>query len=42
MCYAVSSAENPIPVEPVPALDWQHFVAAVKARITYLSELGFP
>lgn len=42
VCYAVSSPENPIPVEPAAALDWQHFAAAIRARITYLAELGFP
>jgi hypothetical protein len=26
----------------VPALDWQHFAAAINARIAYLAELGLP
>lgn len=42
VCYAVSSPDRPEPVEPVAALDWQHFSAAIRARITYLAELGFP
>jgi hypothetical protein len=42
VCYVVSSPESPVPVEPTPVLDWQHFSAAVHARITYLAKLGFP
>jgi hypothetical protein len=42
VCYVVSSPERPAPVEPVPALDWQHFAAAINARIAYLAELGLP
>lgn len=42
VCYVVSSPEHPAPREPVPALDWQHFAAAIRARITYLAELGIP
>lgn len=42
VCYVVSSAEDPVPNELVPALDWQHFAAAIRGRIAYLAELGFP
>jgi hypothetical protein len=42
VCYVTSSAENPEPFEPVESLDWQHFSAAISARITYLKELGYP
>lgn len=42
VCYVVSSPEDPAPIEPVSALDWAHFAAAIHARITYLAELGFP
>jgi hypothetical protein len=42
VCYAASSLRNPTPVEPVPARDRHHFVAAIRARITYLAELGIP
>ncbi|MUN38351.1 PaeR7I family type II restriction endonuclease [Actinomadura litoris] len=40
VCYITSSEENPSPNELVESLDWQHFSAAIKARITYLNELG--
>jgi hypothetical protein len=42
VCYLISSASDPNPREPVPQLDWQHFCAAIKARIEYLSGLGYP
>jgi hypothetical protein len=42
VCYLVSSAADPGPREPVPQLDWKHFCAAIKARIEYLSGLGYP
>lgn len=42
VCYLVSSRENPGPIEPEPTLDWQHFSAAIQARIHYLSNLGYP
>ncbi len=42
VCYLVSSAAKPTPVEPEPALDWTHFAAAIRARITYLKGLGYP
>jgi hypothetical protein len=42
VCYLVSSPEDPRPAQPVPQLDWRHFVAAVQARITYLANLGYP
>ncbi|WP_242883712.1 PaeR7I family type II restriction endonuclease [Actinomadura litoris] len=42
VCYITSSEENPRPNELVESLDWQHFSAAIKARITYLNELGLP
>jgi hypothetical protein len=42
VCYLVSSAADPTPVEPEPALDWIHFAAAVRARIHYLKGLGYP
>jgi hypothetical protein len=42
VCYLVSSPADPTPVEPVVALDWRHFAAAIQARITYLAALGFP
>ena len=41
VCYLVSSAQNPDPQEPVAALDWKHFAAAVRARIHYMAELGY-
>jgi hypothetical protein len=41
-CFITSSAANPVPGEPVEALDWRHFSAAITARITYLQELGLP
>ncbi len=42
VCYLVSSATEPAPIEHEPALDWAHFAAAVRARIQYLKELGYP
>ncbi len=42
VCYITSSPENPKPNELVRGLDWQHFSAAINARITYLKELGMP
>jgi hypothetical protein len=42
VCYLVSSADNPTPTEPEPALDWTHFAAAIRARIHYLKGLGYP
>lgn len=42
VCYLISSPSNPGPQEPVPQLDWQHFCAAIKARIEFLSSLGLP
>lgn len=42
LCYVVSSRDATGPIEPSPQLDWRHFAAAVRARIEYLSELGYP
>ena len=42
VCYITSSAADPRPVELVPSLNWQHFSAAIHARITYLDDLGLP
>lgn len=42
VCYITSSAENPTPREPVEALNWRHFSAAINSRISYLRELGIP
>jgi len=42
VCYLVSSPDDPGPREPSPQLDWQHFAAAISARIEYLSNLGYP
>ncbi|WP_219466512.1 PaeR7I family type II restriction endonuclease [Nonomuraea rhizosphaerae] len=42
VCYITSSAAEPKPNEPMRALDWQHFAAAINARITYLKDLGLP
>lgn len=43
VCYITSSRETPDePIEPVQQLDWQHFAAAVNARISYLADLGIP
>jgi hypothetical protein len=42
VCFLVSSAARPGPREPVAQLDWQHFCAAIKARIEFLSSLGLP
>lgn len=40
--YAASSREDPGPREPSLSLDWQHFSAAIQARIKYLEALGLP
>jgi hypothetical protein len=42
VCYVTSSKESPSPIEPVGQLNWAHFAAGVRSRISYLSELGFP
>lgn len=42
VCYVTSSPADPKPQEPVAALDWKHFVAAINARLSYLNELGLP
>jgi hypothetical protein len=42
VCYLISSAGDPGPREPVLQLDWQHFCAAINARIQYLRTLGYP
>lgn len=42
VCYLVSSRSNPGPIEPERSLDWQHFAAAIQARIHYLAALGYP
>jgi hypothetical protein len=42
VCYLVSSATDPTPIELEPALDWTHFAAAIRARIHYLKGLGYP
>lgn len=42
VCYVTSSEAEPAPREPSRQLDWQHFAAAVNARITYLNGLGIP
>jgi hypothetical protein len=42
VCYITSSSAEPRPIEPVKSLDWQHFAAAITARLTYLKELGLP
>ncbi len=42
VCYLISSPDEPGPQEPVDKLDWQHFCAAIKARIEYLASLGYP
>lgn len=40
--YAASSSSGPGPREPTSSLDWQHFSAAIQARIKYLEALGIP
>ncbi len=40
--YAASSSSDPGPREPSSSLDWQHFSAAIQARIKYLEALGIP
>ncbi|MFL1427500.1 MULTISPECIES: PaeR7I family type II restriction endonuclease [unclassified Nocardiopsis] len=42
VCYVTSSKESLSPVEPVEQLDWSHFAAGVRSRISYLGELGYP
>lgn len=42
VCYCVSSPDDPGPREPSRLLDWQHFSAAIEARLEYLRRLGFP
>jgi hypothetical protein len=42
VCYVVSSRDDPGPREPSPRLDWRHFCAALQARLTFLSTLGYP
>jgi hypothetical protein len=42
VCYVVSSPADPGPREPSPRMDWRHFSAAIEARLTYLSRLGYP
>jgi hypothetical protein len=42
VCYVISSASDPGPHEPVDQLNWQHFCAAITARIEYLAKLGYP
>jgi hypothetical protein len=42
VCYISASPSDPHPTEPDPLMDWQHFSAAIEARLTYLSKLGFP
>ncbi|HEX5927544.1 MAG TPA: PaeR7I family type II restriction endonuclease [Baekduia sp.] len=42
VCYLVSSRDDPAPTEPESSLDWQHFSAAIRARIHYMSSLGYP
>ncbi|WP_055691617.1 PaeR7I family type II restriction endonuclease [Streptomyces prasinus] len=41
-CFITSSAEDPMPKELFPKLDWQHFADAIAGRITYLQGLGMP
>ncbi|WP_278315001.1 PaeR7I family type II restriction endonuclease [Lolliginicoccus levis] len=41
VCY-ITSAAGSAPGEPVRGLDWQHFAAAINARISYLKDLGIP
>lgn len=42
VCFITSSADDPGPREPCRAADWQHFTAAIQARVTYLQQLGYP
>lgn len=42
VCFLTSSARKPGPVEPTRSADWQHFSAAIQARIAYLAGLGYP
>jgi hypothetical protein len=42
VCYLVSSPSTAVPTEPSRQLDWEHFSAAIVARLAYLAELGYP
>lgn len=42
VCFLASSPDDPGPREPARELDWQHFSAAIEARIAYLAALGYP
>ena len=42
VCYIISSADSPKPIELIESLDWRHFSAAISARLAYLQELGLP
>jgi hypothetical protein len=42
VCYLVSSPDAPIPQEPSRLLNWEHFSAAIEARLHYLGSLGYP
>lgn len=41
-CYVTSSMSEVKPKELFPSLDWAHFSAAIKARISFLADLGIP
>lgn len=42
VCYLTTSSDDPGPRENTPAADWDHFSAAIRARISYLADLGYP
>lgn len=42
VCYIISSSSKQRPTQLLPSLDWQHFSAAIAARIAFLKELGIP
>jgi hypothetical protein len=42
VCYLISSPADPTPKESSPRLDWDHFSAAIQARISFLAGLGYP
>ncbi|WP_262391195.1 PaeR7I family type II restriction endonuclease [Nocardiopsis sp. CNR-923] len=42
VCYVTSSQVDPKPKEPVELLNWNHFSAGVRSRISYLADLGYP
>lgn len=42
VCYLVSSPNQPLAREPSRILDWEHFSAAITARLAYLAQLGYP